>query len=66
MEDTKKCPKCGGNMEEGMTKHGFGGSNTWIKKGKSTIFGAPQYISYSCLRCGFIESYVDRPPTIDR
>ena len=47
-------------MEEGSVKHGMYGSNIWIKKGKMTIFGAPKYKSYSCLKCGFIENYVER------
>lgn len=55
-----KCSKCGEEMEEGSVKHGMYGSNTWAKKGKMTIFGAPKYKSYSCLACGFIENYVDR------
>ena len=55
-----KCQKCQGEMEEGSVKHGMYGSNIWIKKGKMTIFGAPKYKSYSCLKCGFIENYVER------
>lgn len=56
MEETKKCPKCGGEMEEGNINT----RNVWVKKGKQILFGAPHYISYSCLKCGFIESYTEK------
>jgi predicted nucleic-acid-binding Zn-ribbon protein len=51
--EVKKCPKCGGEMEEGFLP----GAPRW-KCGKP-LFGIGGYrlIGYRCKNCGFVEFY---------
>ena len=51
--EIKKCPKCGGEMEEGFLP----GAPHW-KPGRG-IFGLRGYriFGYRCKNCGFVEFY---------
>lgn len=61
MKDDLTCPRCEGEMEEGNVITMTGGiAGTWVKKGKVALSGMPTLSSYSCLKCGYIESYVKR------
>lgn len=70
MEETKKCPKCGGAMEEGfILDAGLLGTpvsqqQKWVKgKGKGlSIFGINEGISVKadrCKNCGYLENYAE-------
>jgi len=61
-----KCPKCGGQMEKGLilTPGGVVGAR-WgqgekVSKWFNTLGNKPKIIAYSCQKCGFIESYVEK------
>jgi predicted nucleic-acid-binding Zn-ribbon protein len=53
LSEVKKCPKCGGEMEEGFLP----GAPHW-KPGRG-IFGLRGYriFGYRCKNCGFVEFY---------
>ncbi|MDP4010790.1 MAG: PF20097 family protein [Candidatus Roizmanbacteria bacterium] len=60
--ENKACPKCKGEMEEGVTKNksAYAGKNEWGNQ--ITPFGVgvtnPRDVStYRCTSCGFLESY---------
>lgn len=63
-----KCPKCGDQMEKGlMLSPGAVVGVRWMKEGEiSRWFGAgllakkPRIMAYSCKKCGFVESYVEK------
>ena len=56
-----KCPKCNGEMEEGHVGSSvFGTTPQWYKTNRHLKIGAPKIKAYSCLKCGFIESYTER------
>ena len=56
-----KCPKCGGEMEEGHIGSSFVGTMPKrYKIGRWLKIGAPTVKEYSCVKCGFIESYTER------
>jgi predicted nucleic-acid-binding Zn-ribbon protein len=62
MVKTQKCPKCNNEMELGneIAAGTVSPEMNWVKDGKTLKLGAPKIFSYSCLKCGYIESYVDR------
>ena len=53
MSEVKKCPKCGGKMEEGRRLYAASGV-TFAKKGD--MFG-DRIIPYYCRNCGYIELF---------
>jgi len=55
MEETKKCPKCGGVMVVGEEC-----SHVWKPSSKKTFIGATGYHTYVCENCGFMESYIEK------
>ena len=61
-----KCPKCGGHMEKGLivTQGGVvgarGGQGENVSQWWNTVGNKPKIIAYSCQKCGFIESYVEK------
>jgi len=56
-----KCPKCGGEIEKGHVGSAvYSTWPYWVKEGKRTKIGCPKVLYYSCSKCGYIESYVDR------
>ena len=69
MESKMKCPKCGGEMEEGFTKDViYGGAvpSNWIEgEPEKSIWGGTktkgklqvQITTYRCIGCGYLESY---------
>ncbi|MBN2423095.1 hypothetical protein JXB41_07775 [Candidatus Woesearchaeota archaeon] len=66
MEKTKICPKCQGEMEKGlMITPGAVVGVRWVKGIPNWLFGTrvwgkPKIFAYSCVKCGFIESYVEK------
>lgn len=54
MEETKKCPKCGGEMQIGEE-----GTHIWKPSSKKTFVGAKTYHAYACQTCGYMESYLE-------
>lgn len=57
-----KCPKCGGEMEEGLADAGFGadrGPARWFQGHKYIFFrkNDRQIKVYRCESCGYLESY---------
>jgi predicted nucleic-acid-binding Zn-ribbon protein len=52
----RKCPKCGGDMEEGF----LAGAPHW-KSGRG-IFGGKGYriFGYRCKNCGYVEFYTEK------
>lgn len=67
MEETKRCPKCGGEMKRGYLIFQFGatqGNVSWSeKKGglsrRLTIKQPPAMCAYSCQKCGYVECYIE-------
>ncbi len=64
MEETKKCPKCNNEMEEGITKTegAYAGGTKWGKKDSLSAFSGnvkdgKDIIVYRCKSCGYLESY---------
>lgn len=65
VEEVKKCPECGGDMEEGfVVDHTYGGavSSKWATYVKAfgifTKMGnSKSIITYRCTKCGFLKSY---------
>lgn len=55
MKDTKTCPKCNGEMELGEE---YGSS--WKPLKQLTFFKAIRFYTYVCLKCGYMESYLNR------
>jgi predicted nucleic-acid-binding Zn-ribbon protein len=61
MEETKKCPKCGGEMEEGVIG-GLEGLRKWGKKGSDSVWDGnvkdgKEVVVFRCKVCGYLESY---------
>ena len=54
MSEVKKCPKCGGEMEQGKRIAGYGGGITFAKRGDLV---GDKIIPFFCKNCGFIEIY---------
>ena len=54
MGEVKKCPKCGGEMEQGNRIAGFGGGITFAKR--NDLVG-DKIIPFYCKNCGYIELY---------
>ena len=57
MNDIKKCPKCGGEMEIGYLRDA-----PWWRKGTSLMqmgFG-PRVFAHKCVNCGYIELYAEK------
>jgi predicted nucleic-acid-binding Zn-ribbon protein len=56
MNEVKKCPKCGGQMEIGH----LDGTYNW-NKGKTYIRlrHGPRIWGYACENCGYVEFYVE-------
>ena len=54
MEETKKCPKCDGEMKIGEEC-----SHIWKPSDKKTFIGAKGYHTYACQKFGFMESYLE-------
>lgn len=58
-----KCPKCGGEMEEGLLGEnrasGYGAISTWGKKlaGLGTLEKGIVTKACRCNKCGFVEVY---------
>jgi len=64
MKETKKCPKCNGDMEEGETKAwgGYSGKIIWGQGGISLLRdtfkkNVRQTVTNKCTLCGYLESY---------
>jgi predicted nucleic-acid-binding Zn-ribbon protein len=55
MEETKKCPKCNGEMAIGEE-----GTHLWKPSDKKTFIGATGYHTYACKNCGYMESYLEK------
>lgn len=57
MEETRKCPKCGGRMLLGEEC-----SHMWKNDSKKTFVGAgaARYYTYACEACGYMESYLEK------
>ena len=53
MEDSQKCPKCGGKLEMGNSIGSYDGL-TMLKKGD---FLGDKIIPFYCTNCGHIEVY---------
>ena len=59
MVDQMKCPKCGGEMEEGTIPFSPGNSLKWGTK-MSIVKGIEnkhEIVTYRCSSCGYLESY---------
>ncbi len=54
MDETKKCPKCDGEMIMGEEC-----SHIWKNSSKKTFIGGTKYHTYTCSQCGFMESYLE-------
>lgn len=65
MEESNKCPKCEGEMEEGLVPDFYnpGGfsKHLWGKENPGSFNRNPQdnreVITYRCKNCGYLESY---------
>jgi len=58
----RKCLKCGGEMDEGITKaHGvYAGPTLWGTSYSifwGTIKNSKPTVTYRCQKCGYLESY---------
>jgi predicted nucleic-acid-binding Zn-ribbon protein len=72
MNSIPKCPKCGGDMEEGFIRdHGLNRNDVagWIAgKPEQGVLGGTRVLgkkihevrTFCCQKCGYLESYVDR------
>ncbi len=65
-KNTNKCPKCGGEMEEGMiadktSQINISTEQNWGTKKKFAGFGGleneHEVMTFRCVNCGFLESY---------
>jgi len=61
MQESKKCPKCGSQMEKGVSLgsfmgHPLGGS-TIVKKGD---FAGDKIVPFYCKNCGYIELFIEK------
>ena len=54
MQETKVCPKCGGEMAVGEEC-----TYIWKPSSKKTFIGATVYHAYACQKCGYMESYLE-------
>lgn len=63
MEETKKCPKCGSEMEKGLmltpgaivgVRWQKGEPNKWF----NMLNKLPRVDGYKCVKCGYVENYV--------
>ena len=63
MNQNNKCPKCGGEMEEGIATNKNANGHFIIEWGTKTsgvlknLENARQTLTYRCKSCGFLESY---------
>lgn len=58
MSETKKCPKCSGEMRIGYlssASHWSEGTSLWARP-KSRAF------AYACRNCGYVEFYLEQKP----
>lgn len=60
MSGVKKCPKCGGEIEEGDKLVGKRGLLS-VRFAKKDDFLGDQIIPFYCKNCGFIEIYKEMP-----
>jgi predicted nucleic-acid-binding Zn-ribbon protein len=56
MNEVKKCPKCGGEMEKGRDLRGYG----FITLRKIGDWYGDKVIPLYCTNCGFIELYNEK------
>ncbi len=61
MQESKKCPKCGSQMEKGISLgsvmgHPVGGTY-FVKKGD---FTGDKIIPFYCKNCGYIELFIEK------
>jgi predicted nucleic-acid-binding Zn-ribbon protein len=57
MTETKTCPKCGEEMEQGYLPGAFSwsaGKSLWRIRKPRRIFG------YGCKNCGYVEFYLEK------
>lgn len=56
-----KCPKCGGEFEEGFVKGmtAYSGKEQWGKSvtWMGTVKNGLNVITYRCKKCGYLENY---------
>jgi len=56
-----KCPKCSGEMEEGMVKcrSGYTGKEEWGKEigWMGLMKNGKPVVTHRCSKCGYLESY---------
>ena len=57
MEETRKCPKCGGDMVKG--KINTPAPAKWTPSGNVPLLSGKDYFTYACSKCGFTESWVE-------
>jgi len=60
MSEAKKCPKCGGEMEEGyLIRIDSAKRIVWRKPGLSGI-KTHGISGYKCAKCGYLELFVEK------
>jgi predicted nucleic-acid-binding Zn-ribbon protein len=57
MNEVKKCPKCGGEMEIGYLNN----AHNWIR-GKSLLklLAGPRIYAFACKNCSYVEFYLEK------
>ena len=63
MEETRRCPKCDGELEKGFikTEGGYCGMQKWGKEvnWRGRVKGGLDVSSYRCKSCGYLEMYAE-------
>ena len=54
MQEVKKCPKCGGLLEEGKGLASYG---YVVFMRKDARLGGDKVFAFHCINCGYIELY---------